>query len=104
MKVEITKTVKKIEEIDIELPYYYKHDLESEYSDSVIYGKIELNSSSSIQETEDRYGEKCYEIKKEEYSYIKNSGLASYFNEEYKSNKKEFEDVKLRCLSFFDKI
>lgn len=91
--IELTKQVQEIVIIEVELPYYYKHDLMSEYGDSVIYGKIEEKSSVSIQE-----------IEKEEYDSIKNANLSSYFEKRYKSNKEEFDFAKERCLSFLNGI
>lgn len=103
MQVEIIKTVKQVEIIEVELPYYYKQDLMSDYCSSFIYGKIEEKLCTSIRETKSYDSkEEKYEIEKEKYDSIKNSGLSSYFDEKYKSNQKEFEDVKARCLSFLD--
>jgi hypothetical protein len=103
MQIEITKQVQQVEIIEAELPYYYKHDLASDYGNSIIYGKIEENSHTSIQETY-VYDVLKYEIEKEEHESIKNSGLSCYFKEEHKSTQKEFEDVKNRCLSFLKEI
>ena len=102
MKVEITKQVTKLEIIEVELPYYYKVDLMSDYDDSVIYGKIEEKLCTSIKETKNDDGEEKYEIEKEEHHSIKNSGLSSYFDKRHKSSKEEFEAVKERCLSFLN--
>lgn len=102
MQVEITKQVPQTEIIEVELPYYYKHDLMSYCGDSIIYGKIEEKLHTSIQETKNDDGEEKYEIEKEEYCLIKNSGLSSYFDKKHRSNKEEFEAVKERCLSFLN--
>ena len=102
MQVEITKQVQQVEIIEVELPYYYKHDLMSDYGNSVIYGKIEEKLCTSIQENKNYDGEEKYEIEKEEHHSIKNSGLSSYFDKKYKSNKEEFEAVKERCMSFLN--
>jgi hypothetical protein len=40
MNVEITKVTETKETIDVALPFYYKHDLQLDTSDAVIYGKI----------------------------------------------------------------
>lgn len=102
MQVEITKQITQLEIIEVELPYYYKHDLMSDYGDSVIYGKIEEKLCTSIQETKNYDGEEKYEIEKEEHYSIKNSGLSCYFDTKHKSSKEEFESVKERCLSFLN--
>lgn len=100
MQIEITKEIQQIEVIEVELPYYYKHDLISDHNDSVIYGKIEENTCTSIQETKNYDGDEKYEIEKEEYYSIKNSGFSCYFDEKFKSTKEEFELVKKRCTAF----
>lgn len=102
MQAEITKQVPQVEIIEVEFPYYYKHDLMSDYGDSVIYGKIEEKMCTSIQETKNHDGEEKYEIEKEEHHSIKNSGLSSYFDKKHQSSKEEFEAVKERCLSFLN--
>lgn len=103
MQVEITRQVPQVEVIEVELPYYYKQDLMSDYSDSVIYGKIEEKLCTSIQETKSYDdSEVKYEIEKEEHDSIKITGLANYFGKEYRSTKEEFESVKDRCLAFLN--
>ena len=104
MKIEIAKKTTQVEVIEVELPYYYRHDLVSDYSTSVIYGKIEEKISTSIQETKSFTGTQKYEIEKEEHSSIKDSGLGSYFEESHKSTQKEFEEVRQRCQSFIDSL
>lgn len=102
MQVEITKQIPQVVIIEVELPYYYKYDLMSDYGDSVIYGKIEEKLCTSIQETKNYDGEKKYEIEKEKHHSIENSGLSSYFDKKHKSSKEEFEEVKERCMSFLN--
>lgn len=93
MKIEIiiTKRVKEI--IEVEFPYYYKHDLMSDYGDSIIYGKIMPDYEIAIKEVELCNGKKSYEIEKDFRSNC-------YFTDEYKSNKEEFESVKVRAIEF----
>ena len=100
MKIKLIKQIPQIVEIEVELPYYYKHDLMDDYGDSIIYGKIEEKLHTSIHETQRYDGKKTYEIEKEEHYSIANSGLSSYFDEEHLSGKEEFEAVKERCLLF----
>jgi hypothetical protein len=38
--VEITKTTKEKVSVEVQLPYFYKHDLLPDDCDNVIYGKI----------------------------------------------------------------
>ncbi len=66
MEVEITKRIEQVEVIDVELPYYYQHDLSSDYGDCIVYGKIEEHVCTTIQEDKDYGGKIKYEIEKEE--------------------------------------
>lgn len=103
MKIEITKTVRHIEVIDVELPYFYRNDLDSEYGYSIIYGKIDEKLHTSIHATKENGIEK-YEIEKEAHYSIKHTGLASYFDKEYSSSKTDFEEAKQRCLNFLNQF
>ena len=100
MEITLIKQIPQIETIEVELPHYYKHDLTDDYSDLIIYGKIEEKLHTSFHETKRYDGMEAYEIEKERHSSIENSGLSDYFDEEYQSNKEEFEAVKERCLLF----
>lgn len=48
MKITVKKKVETTEDIQIQLPYYCVHDLMSEYSDSIIYGKIQEDRHSKV--------------------------------------------------------
>lgn len=101
MTIELTKTINKTVKVDIDLPYYYKHDLMSDYGDSVIYGKIEENLGTTIHEQ--IFGDTTsYEIEKYRYTSIANSGLSEYFDPMHKSSKKEYESAKDRCMCFLE--
>ena len=102
MEIKIKRLIPQEEIIEVELPYYYKHDLSDDYGDSIIYGKIEEKLHTSIHEIERYHGKETYEIEKEKHHSIENSGLSSYFEDEHQSNKEEFEAVKERCLSFLN--
>ena len=102
MKITLIKQIPQIETIEVELPYYYKHDLMDDYGDSIIYGKIEEKLHTSIHETKRYDSKEAYEIEKEEHHSIENSGLSSYFEDEHQSSREEFEAVKERCLSFLN--
>lgn len=93
MKIEITTTKRIKEIIDIDFPYYYEHDLMTDYGDNVIYGKILPEYEITIQEKDLYDDKKSYEIEKRLPSNC-------YFTQEYKSSKEEFEAVKLRALKF----
>lgn len=51
MKLEVTKRITRTETVNVELPYYYEHDLLLDWADSVIYGKIEEKRTTRIQIT-----------------------------------------------------
>jgi hypothetical protein len=95
MKIEITTTKIVKETIDVEFPYYYKHDLMSDYGENVIYGKITEDYAYTIQEIENYDGKLAFELEKDTWD-------GSYFKEEYKSTKEEYEDAKRRALEFFN--
>lgn len=103
MKIEISKQTTVIEEIDIELPYYYKVDLMSDYSDHIYYGKISENNCQVIDEIF-KGDDIVYEIKLEKFQSIKNSGYSCYFKKESESTKEEFEAVKNRMKEFLNKL
>ena len=102
MKITLTKLIPQKETIEVELPYYFKHDLSDDYGESIIYGKIEEKLYTSIHETERYHGKESYEIEKKEHYSIETSGLSSYFEDEHQSSREEFEAVKERCLSFLN--
>lgn len=102
MKIKLIKLIPQEEIIEVELPYYYEHDLMDDYGDSIIYGKIEEKLHTSIHEIKGYDSKETYEIEKEKHRSIENRGLGGYFNEEYQSSKEEFEAVKERCLSFLN--
>lgn len=100
MRIEITKRIDQVSEIDIDLPYYYKHDLYSDHGDSVIYGKISETECTTIHE-KIYHDDVEYSIQVEKHQSIKNSGLSSYFEVNHKSSDIEFEAVTKRMLVFF---
>ena len=102
MKITLIKQIPQEVIIEVELPYYYKHDLMHDYGDSIIYGKIEEKLHTSIHEIKGYDGKESYEIEKEKHSSIALRGLSSYFEDEHQSSKEEFEAVKERCLSFLN--
>ncbi len=102
MKIKLIKQIPQEEIIEVELPYYFKHDLEGDYGESIIYGKIEDKLYTTIHETIRYDGKVAYEIEREKHHSIENRGLAEYFEDEHQSSREEFEAVKERCLSFLN--
>ena len=103
MKIKLIKLIPQEAIIEVELPYYFKHDLSDDYSESIIYGKIEEELYTTIHETESYDGRKSYEIEKERLVSIARRGLSSYFDDEHQSSREEFEAVKARCLLFLNR-
>jgi len=96
-KITVRKNITTEKKIEVELPYYYKHDLYSDYGDSVIYGKIDGKTTTSIHEKIDQYGKTSYEIEKGKWS-----GDGSYFTDEYNSTELEYNKAKERLQEFFN--
>jgi hypothetical protein len=92
ISVEIEKVVLK-ETITIQTPFYYKHDLMLDECDSVIYGKVTDDCIVTVHKSE-RYSrdETEFEFNKELRPHFQSS--KSYLTEdEYRSNKEEYESV-----------
>lgn len=90
--------------MEIELPFFYKYDFSDNFSETVRYGKIEENLSTSIEEIKIDDVVNEYKIEKYKHESIRNSAISLYSEEKYKSNKDEFEAVKQRCLSFLSEF
>lgn len=103
MKITLIKQIPQEVIIEVELPYYFKHDLSDDYSESIIYGKIEEKLYTTIRETKRYAEEETYEIEKEKHISIALRGLSSYFEDEHLSSREEFEAVKERCLLFLNR-
>lgn len=96
-KITIRKHVTTQTEIEVDLPYYYKHDLSDDHGDSIIYGRIDGEISTAIHENESVYGDVKYEIEKEKWT-----GDGSYFSDDHKSTELEYNKVKERLKKFFN--
>ncbi len=102
IKIEITINQEVTKTVTVELPYYYYQNLESDHSDSKIYGKIEETKHTCIQENYVYGGKTSYEIESEEHNSIKGSGLGCYFQDKHSSTEKEYQEAKKRCQSFIE--
>lgn len=91
MKIEITTTQTVKEIIEVDFPYYYEHDLWSEYGDTVIYGKIMPEYEITIKEDKTCWGSESFEITKQKRNDC-------YFDKKYKSSQATFEDAKKRTI------
>lgn len=99
MKIEIEETIRQNKVIDIELPYYFKHDLYLDSHECVIYGKVEEKRISKITINRE-WGGSISEIEIESYSGNVKFTISSYYGEEYKSFKEEFEGSKLTAMDY----
>lgn len=104
MKVEIKIQRSEVITIDVELPYYYEQNIDTDYSDTAIYGRIEEKNHVSIKEDTDMYGKKSFEIEVSEHNSIKATGLGCYFNPKYSSNQNAFDSARLRVLKLLSEI
>lgn len=96
-KITIINHVTTQTEIEVDLPYYYKHDFSSEYGDSIIYGRIDGKINTTIHEKENIHGAIKYEIEKEKWT-----GDGSYFANDYNSTEDEYNKAKERLKEFFN--
>jgi len=62
MKVKIRKKKVEYEIIDVDVPYYYKHNLGVEHGSSFIFGCIDRQKITSIRVSVDAVGKKTYAI------------------------------------------
>lgn len=95
MKLKIKRQIEKEEEVDIEFPYYYKHDLMLDEMDTVIYGKIEENKTTSIHITHNWNGRNSFELEIEEEPA---SYFSSYMTDKYKSNETEYLNARKELI------
>lgn len=103
MKIEITRTIRQKEIVDVEFPYFYKHDLLPDDGDTAIYGKIEEKVQTTIRITADYgSGRKEYELSVERRNL---SSYACYINNpEYASSKEEFLAAKAEAIAAFSQV
>ncbi len=95
MQITITKTTKTQETIDIQLPYYYKHDLMLDDGDFVIYGKIDEQHVTAVKlaRSNDRASA---EIEKTHTDW---HSLSNYLTDEYKGTQQEYDEAKAKALA-----
>ena len=96
MKLEITRTTKQKEMVEIELPYYYKHDLMIEEADVVTYGKVEESRCTSIKITHN-YGSysQAFDLSIED---MPAAAYGSYMTDEYKGDEAEYLAAKAKLM------
>ena len=96
MEIEVTKTIKQKVKVNIDFPFYYKHDLMLDELDAVIFGKIEESKSTAIKVTTSYLRDKKeFELEIERCSPERN---ACYLTEEYKCSESEYLEAKEQLL------
>ena len=96
MKVEVTRTTKTKETVEVNLPYYYRHDLDLVDVDCVIYGKIGEGWHTSIKVYTDSFmGLSRFAVEKEPTDWDRHSG---YLDDQYKSKAIEYENAKQQAI------
>jgi hypothetical protein len=98
MKFTINKNITVKEEIEVDLPYYFKHDFHTDYTSNVVYGRI--TEDGVLEVTHTKYDNKdrfVYEIEFDE-----NIDTSS-FKKEYISSEKEFEYALNKLEDFIKK-
>lgn len=87
--LEVIKTV------DIDFPYYYRHEIDSDFGESVIYGKCLEEYMISIHESHTVY-EDSFEME------VSTRNDNSYYDEKFLTTKEEYEAAKLRMIQFIN--
>lgn len=97
MKLEITRKVEHKETVEIDLPYYFKHDLMLDEADVVIYGKVEEKRCTSIKISHG-YGSHSneFELSIEDRPA---SAYGCYMTDEYKSTETEYLAAREKLLA-----
>lgn len=100
MELKIKRKVEQEETINIDFPYYYKHDLLLDEVDVVIYGMVEEHRSVSITiRDHDMIPQVELEIKKRPAST-----MSCYMTDEFKGTEKEFINAKELMLKSIREI
>ena len=96
MKVEVIRTTKTKELVEIDLPYFYRHDLDLVDVDCAIYGKIGERWHTSVKVYTDSFiGSRRFTVEKEPTDWGR---LSCYLADEYKSNATEYEGAKQMAI------
>jgi hypothetical protein len=93
-KLTVIEYIPTEKEIEINIPYYYKHNYSNEYGKYIIYGCIDGKMTTSIREKS-----MGYEVAIEEWK-----GDSSYFTDGYKSTEVEYNKAKERLNKFCSKF
>ena len=98
MKLEITRKIDQNETVEIDLPYYYAHDLRVDEADVVIYGKIEAEQSTSITIRRAWVGGRGNEFELI-IERCPASDFGYYMTNEYKSSEAKYLEAKAELLA-----
>lgn len=101
MKIPITKRVP-VGHVDIDLPFYYVHDLSGHDDYSIVYGKVMEFYTITVHE---RFScipnDMTYEFECSPHSSIENSGLETYLTDpNFASDKEAFDAMYKKMMDF----
>lgn len=93
MLIEIEKTIKVVESIEVIFPYYFVQYLDY----CTIYGRLSETHVTTITISDD---DSKFEIEHDSFDTIKTSGYSSYLKQEYKSSAYVYRSAEEELLSF----
>lgn len=96
MKLQIQRTARITETIDVALPHYYK-DAALDDAGSAIYGKVDATRHTSIEVSFDRWSRT--ETFRLEIEHCEAATLGDYMTEKYRSDEAEYLAAKERLLA-----
>lgn len=96
MQVEVIKTIKTKETVDVTCPYYYKHHLMLDEGDVVIYGKIDEKEHVFIKLSVSYLSDvRSVEVEKQETDW---HSVSCYLADKYRSNASEYQQAKSQAM------
>jgi hypothetical protein len=102
MKVKIKKTSETVEEVEVSLPCYYKHQREDLVWECIIYGRIDEKIHTQVE----IMGAWRGYIAQAETTICETNwdDCSRYLNEEYESTEEEFLAAKAKAMEILSRI
>lgn len=106
MKIKLRTKIETVEEHDVELPVYHKHDLDSDYGSSIIYSRVSVRKglfeTHSIHVDRTYRGGTSYKGEIETRTGFDGSSADYHLGRgEYQSSQQEWEKVHAEAAEFF---
>lgn len=102
MKLEIKRKVEQTEIVDIDLPYYFKHDLSNDDAEYVIYGKVERTMCVKIKIS------RAYNSRSHEFEIaiedLPAAAYGCYMTHEHQSSEAEYLSAKTNLLEAIQEL